>query len=144
MAALVSGCAPASAARTAISVHRDPSCGCCGAWVDLVRADGRFQVSVVDEPDLARFKQQHRVPPALTSCHTAIVDGLVIEGHVPIEDVLRLIHQRPSLIAGIGVAGMPAGSPGMEIPSGEIVPYEVVAFTANGVSSVFARHGRGA
>jgi hypothetical protein len=89
--------------------------------------------------DLTSIKVQHQVPPAFQSCHTAIVDGYVIEGHVPVADIRRLLQDRPE-VAGIAVAGMPAGSPGMEIAGFESEPFEVVSFDDAGEITVFARY----
>ena len=81
------------------------------------------------------------LPPELASCHTTEVAGYVIEGHVPAADVLRLLRDKPAGIIGLAVPGMPAGSPGMEVPSGRRDPYQVIAFTADGRGRVFSRHG---
>ena len=125
--------APATAGMT---VYRDPSCGCCEAWAGIARNAG-YQVKVIDHPDMPAVKQQHRVPQELLSCHTTIVGGYAIEGHVPLEDVQRLLDEKPAGIRGIGVAGMPLGSPGMEVPDGTKQPYQVMAFDAGGRLSVF-------
>ena len=101
-------------------------------------ADG-FTVEVENIQDMGAVKTRYQVPPELQSCHTAIVDGYVIEGHVPIAEVERLLNERPDII-GLGVAGMPAGSPGMETASGEVVPYDVLTFDANGVGEIFASY----
>ncbi|WP_119677974.1 DUF411 domain-containing protein [Indioceanicola profundi] len=119
-----------------MSVWKDPSCGCCGAWVDHVRAAG-FQVDVRESTDMAAIKQVHQVPPQLQSCHTALVDGYVLEGHVPAEDVLRLIKERPAA-KGLTVPGMPQGSPGME--TGHKDAYDVILFGGEGGDKVFASH----
>lgn len=125
--------APQAAAMT---VYRDPSCGCCEAWADIARSAG-YQVTVNDHPDMPAIKRQHRVPEDLLSCHTTIVGGYAVEGHVPIEDVRRLLKERPAGIRGIAVAGMPIGSPGMEVPDGTKEPFTVMAFDANGKVSAF-------
>lgn len=102
--------AQASAPETLeATVYRDPSCGCCGAWVEHLRANG-FQVAVVQEPNMDAMKQEHNVPANLASCHTAIINGSVIEGHVPASDIKRFLFQESDAI----VPGMPVGSPGME------------------------------
>jgi len=101
---------------------------------------GRLRVTLVDVPDLPAYKQQVGLPAGLGSCHTTLVDGYVIEGHVPSEDILRLLEDRPSGVKGIAVPGMPRGSPGMEQPNGAKDSYEVIAFKADGSQSVFARH----
>jgi hypothetical protein len=123
-----------------LTVSRDPGCGCCLSWAEIVRRSGRFRVTVVDEADMARLKRQLGVPADLASCHTAVVAGYVVEGHVPVADILRLVEGRSSGVLGIAVAGMPLGSPGMEQPGGGREPFDVIAFRANGGRALFARH----
>ena len=94
---------------------------------------------MVDHPDMPAIKRQYRVPEELASCHTAIVGNYAIEGHVPFESVERLLRERPVGVLGLAVAGMPAGSPGMEIPGRAKDPFEVIAFDGNGKTSVFAK-----
>ena len=127
--------APA-AAPAAMTVYRDPSCGCCEAWAGIARKAGH-QVNVVDHPDMPAIKRQYGVPDELLSCHTTIVGGYAVEGHVPLEDVQRLLTEKPGGIRGIAVAGMPLGSPGMEVPDGTKQPFQVMAFDAGGRVSVF-------
>jgi hypothetical protein len=126
----------AVASQPTIEVARSPSCGCCGDWIDHMRAAG-FTVNDRLIDDLAPLKAQLGVPADLQSCHTGIVEGYAIEGHVPAEDVLRLLRERPSA-TGLAVPGMPLGSPGMEV-GGQTEPYEVILFSASG-RDVFARH----
>jgi hypothetical protein len=114
----------AFAAEADITVHKDPNCGCCTGWVEHLRAAG-FSVDARDTADVARVKQQHGVPPELASCHTAIVGGYVIEGHVPAPAIRRLLAERPDA-SGLAVPGMPVGSPGME--GGTPQAYAVVLF----------------
>ena len=98
--------------------------------------------TVISEPvtDLGEVKLEHHVPTELQSCHTAIVDGYVIEGHVPAEDVERLLAERPDIV-GLAVPGMPVGSPGMEVEGYPDQPFDVIAFDKNGKTEVFASHG---
>jgi len=96
-----------------------------------------FLVTPVDVDDLSPVKGKHGVPPALRSCHTALVEGYVVEGHVPADLIDRLLRERPK-IAGLAVAGMPTGSPGMETPGRPVERYQVMAFDRAGKSSVFA------
>ena len=124
-----------------MQVSRDTGCPCCHVWTELMEATGRFRVAMVDAPDLLAFKQKLGVPAGLRSCHTAVVETLVVEGHVPAEDILRLLEQRPVGVGGIAVPGMPRGSPGMEQPNGVVDPYEVIAFGADERQSVFVQHG---
>jgi hypothetical protein len=128
---------PAVAPATTVTVFKDPNCGCCTEWVAHLRKHA-FDVVVKDTSDLAAIKATARVPRRLNSCHTAFVSGYVVEGHVPAADVQRMLTEKPQ-IAGIAVPGMPAGSPGMEVP-GRVDRYEVIAFGRDGSTSVFARH----
>ncbi|MGB3494777.1 MAG: DUF411 domain-containing protein [Elainellaceae cyanobacterium] len=123
-------------ARQIVS-FRSPSCGCCEGWVEHMRAQG-FQVedNVVD--DVEAVKREHNIPTDLASCHTAIANGYVIEGHIPAADVSRLLTEKPDVL-GIAVPGMPIGSPGME--SGDIQqPYAVYTFTEDGTPEIFQEH----
>jgi hypothetical protein len=124
-------------ARPVITVYKTPTCGCCAKWVEHMQAAG-FEVSTVDLRSLDRVKAEQGVPVALSACHTAIVDGYVVEGHVPAADVERLLETRPP-VRGLAVAGMPIGSPGMEGPHPE--RYTVHAFDARGRTTSFATHG---
>ncbi len=119
----------------AITVYKSPWCGCCGEWIEHMRANG-FAVTVHEVEDVAPFKARYGVPAALESCHTASVDGYVIEGHVPADLVERLLAERPP-VRGLSAPGMPAGSPGMESAGRE--PYDIVAFDAQGRTSIYAR-----
>jgi len=134
--ALISRLPMAYAAGPAIKVTKDPSCGCCSAWADHLRGNG-FDVTLVDNPQINQLKAQLGVPASLRSCHTAVIGNYVIEGHVPAASISRLLRERPD-IKGLAVAGMPAGSPGMEISGTPAESYEVIAFGPRG-NSVFAR-----
>jgi hypothetical protein len=133
-------CAPLGAALAAdapvVEVWKTPTCGCCKVWVRHLE-DAGFRVQVAELADLAPIKARFRVPPELSSCHTALVSGYVVEGHVPADDVIRLLRERPK-IRGIFTPGMPVGSPGMEGPNPE--PYDVLALDDAGKVSVFATH----
>ncbi|MEG3617023.1 DUF411 domain-containing protein [Magnetovibrio sp. PR-2] len=125
---------PAHAAE--MVVYKSPTCGCCGAWVDHVRANG-FEVEVKEVFDLDPIKASAGVPGEMESCHTAMIDGYVVEGHVPAEDIKRLISEKPD-VKGIAVPGMPIGSPGME--QGDYKePYASVLFGKQGYK-IFAQH----
>ena len=126
-----------SADSVMITVYKSPTCGCCVKWVDHLEAGG-LAVEAIDVENLAWIKKENGVPARLHSCHTALVDGYVIEGHVPVEDILRLLEERPD-IAGLAVTRMPIGSPGMEGPNPE--PYDVLAFTKQGSTHTYAFHG---
>jgi len=117
------------AAALQVDAYRSASCGCCKGWLDHIRAAG-FSVRDHVVEDLAAIKRSQGVPGDMASCHTAIVAGYVIEGHVPIAAIQRLLQQRPA-VAGIAVPGMPLGSPGMESPVAA-EPYTVFSFTADG------------
>lgn len=127
-----------TASATAMTVYRDPSCGCCEAWAEQAKEQG-FDVRVIDRPDMPTIKRQHGVPEELSSCHTAIVAGYAIEGHVPFADVRRLLGEKPNGVRGLAVPGMPRGSPGMEMPDGSKDPFDVMAFDAEGRASVFGK-----
>lgn len=129
-----------STAAVPIVMHRDPGCGCCEQWAAQVRQQFGRHVAIVDDRQRSAFQRTQGVPPRLSSCHTAVVDGLAFEGHVPIADMKRLLAQRPRGIRGLAVVGMPIGSPGMEIPGQKAQPYNVIAFGPTG-QTVFARHG---
>lgn len=131
---------PARAA-TKIVLYKDPGCGCCGAWASRMTAAG-YAVETVHETRMNRIKARYGVPDDLVSCHTALVDEYVIEGHVPAEAIGRLLAERPKL-AGIAVPGMPTGSPGMEAAGGETEPFKVIGFAQGAAPVVFADYPRG-
>ena len=122
-----------------LAVNRDAGCGCCEHWMALMQRSGRFEATMRDEANMPALKRRFGVPDDLASCHTAEVEGYVIEGHVPAEDVVRLIEQRPAGARGLAVPGMPIGSPGME-QGGRRDAFEVIAFRANGSREVFSHH----
>jgi hypothetical protein len=119
---------PAAAEPSVILVHKDPNCSCCSGWVRHLK-DAGFAVTVDETTDLQPVRKRLGVPADLAACHTAEVDGYVLEGHVPAAAVRRLLEERPTAI-GLAVPGMPAGSPGME--GGVRQRYDVVLFGANG------------
>jgi hypothetical protein len=130
---------PLAAQRgAAVQVYKDPTCGCCALWVEHLRKAG-FTATVTDVDDMAAIKAKHGVPGRVRSCHTALVGGYVLEGHVPAEDVQRLLRQRPGIV-GVGVPGMPIGSPGMEVAGVKPQKYDVLAFNKAGETHVFASH----
>ncbi len=130
---------PVAATLPPMTVQKHPACGCCSVWIEHVRRAG---FSVVEEniEDMAPAKAAAGVPAAMGSCHTARVGGYFIEGHVPVEDVLRLLRERPDA-RGLAVPGMPLGSPGMEHPDGVVQPYTVHLVLADGSTREFSRHG---
>lgn len=137
-ASLVLLSSQALADTTTIQVYKTPTCGCCTKWVDHLREAG-FTVAVTELSTLNALKAMNGVPANLASCHTAIVEGYVIEGHVPASDIERLLKERPA-VAGLAVPGMPMGSPGMEHSDPDRhEAYDVVSFGANG-EKVFSNH----
>ena len=132
--------AAAADARPLMVVHKSPSCGCCGLWVDHMRAAG-FEVEVRDTDNLNPIKEGVGVPVGKGSCHTAQIGGYFVEGHVPAEDIKRLLAQKPDA-KGLVLPGMPAGSPGMEMPDGTTQAYTVELVGRDGSTHAFAQHGQ--
>ena len=124
-------------ARPTMIVHKDPNCGCCQSWADIAQRGG-YPLQIVNEADLAAVKARLGVPEELASCHTTEVAGFIVEGHVPLDAVERMLRERQQGLLGIAVPGMPAGSPGMEMPDGRTEPFQVTAFFADGRTSVYA------
>lgn len=131
--------ATATATATAIEVWKDPQCGCCKDWVDHMQANG-FQVTV-HESGNAAVRARLGLPQKLGSCHTALVGGYLLEGHVPASDVRRLLRDKPQAL-GLAVPGMPVGSPGMDgaIYGGRKDPYDVLLVARDGSTTVFSRY----
>ncbi|MGE0706076.1 MAG: DUF411 domain-containing protein [Vicinamibacterales bacterium] len=127
----------AQQAPISITVYKTATCGCCSNWVDHLRTHN-FEVRAVDVEDIQTVKRTYGVPAELGSCHTAVVGGYVVEGHVPGTAVARMLKEKPAIV-GIAVPGMPVGSPGMEVP-GRSQPYDVVAFDKSGKREVYERH----
>ena len=124
------------AAEPSITVYKSPSCGCCGKWVTHLKENG-FEVQTVDIDDLRMVKSMSGIKPEQASCHTARIGDYVIEGHVPADDIKRLLAERTDA-RGLTVPGMPMGSPGMESPQPE--HYQVLLLENDGTTSVFAEH----
>ena len=136
-AVLLFAAIPVHAADTTMHVYKTSTCGCCGKWVEHMRANG-FKVEVTDVEDTGEYRRKFGVPEQLQSCHTAMVSGYAVEGHVPAADVQRLLKTRPKA-KGLAAPGMPMGSPGME--NGESrQAYSVVLFGENNAISVFNRY----
>jgi hypothetical protein len=131
----------ALAAEAPLIMWRDPGCGCCTHWAKRVEAAFGRKLQVVDSPNMAAVKSARGVPADLRSCHTALIDGVVVEGHVPPEEIKRLIASRPKGVRGLAVPGMPAGSPGMDVGHTHKQRYQVFAFGDGGKRSVFATRG---
>jgi hypothetical protein len=135
-AAVIFLTADESASSTKLVVYKSPTCGCCESWVEHMR-DAGFEVEIHDVDDVNPVKSEHGVDRRLAACHTAIIDGYVIEGHVPAQDVVQLLAERPAVL-GLAVPGMPAGSPGMELPNpAQHQDYQVLAFDGRGRTAVF-------
>ena len=127
---------PALAAGPQVIVYKTPTCGCCGKWVEHLKAN-RFEPVVKEVPSTAEYRRQYGVPDKLLSCHTATVGGYTIEGHVPAADIHRLLKTRPKA-KGLAVPGMPLGSPGMEARRRDA--YSVLLFHADGRTSVYQKY----
>jgi hypothetical protein len=125
-----------SASLPLLTVYKSPTCGCCGEWTRHMEKNG-FTAKVILMEDLSQIKRDAGVPVELESCHTALVGPYAVEGHVPADLVRKMLDEKPA-IAGLAVAGMPLGSPGME-QSGTKMPYSVMTFTRGGRSTVYAR-----
>jgi hypothetical protein len=119
-----------------VTVYKSATCGCCKLWMEHMKAAG-FQVRGVDMEDITEVKQASGVPMRLRTCHTALVDGYVIEGHVPADLVKKLLAEKAK-VTGIAVPGMPLGSPGME-QGDQKEPYEVLLFDQTGKTTVYAK-----
>ncbi len=135
-AALAIFFAAGSAAAVEVTVYKSPTCGCCEAWIAHMERNG-FSVKTNDVNDVMPVKTRNGVPTRLTSCHTALVGGYVVEGHVPAQDIQRLLQERPEIM-GLAVPGMVLGSPGMDIPSKD--RYQVLSFDKDGNTAVYANH----
>ena len=136
---LMAGCAQA-APPLALVVYKTPWCGCCKGWITHMTRAG-FKPTVHEVEDLTPIREKHGVPFNLSSCHTGLIGGYAVEGHVPPADVLRLLKERPKAI-GLTVPGMPIGSPGMESPNGATEAYAtLLLLDRSGKTRVFARHG---
>ena len=138
LAAVVLGSPPdhLPAQGPAMTVYKTPTCGCCAKWVDHMKSAG-FKVQVQDMDDLTEIKQASGVPIPIRTCHTAVVSGYVIEGHVPADLVKKVLAEKPKM-TGIAVPGMPVGSPGME-SGNQKSPYDVVLFDKTGKTRVYAK-----
>ena len=127
---------PSQQSGPLVTVFKTPTCGCCGKWVEHLKANG-FTVKVQEVNDTSAYERQYRVPRGMVSCHTAVVNGYTIEGHVPAAEIKRLLNERPKAI-GLAVPGMPVGSPKMEATRSEA--YSVFVFDESGRASVYAHY----
>ena len=140
LAALMLAVPGAALAADTFVMHRDVGCPCCAKWAAQLRQQFGRAVQVVDDTQRPALQARLGIPRDLSSCHTVVIGGYAIEGHVPFADIKRLLAQRPAGVRGIAVPGMPAGSPGMEMPGGGAQRYDVIAFGPK-LRRVFARHG---
>jgi len=124
--------------RALVTVYKSSACKCCAQWVEHLQLNG-FRTEAHDLNSVDPIKDRNGVPKPLRSCHTALVGGYVLEGHVPADDIQRLLQERPK-VAGLAVPGMPESAPGMYQPGDEKAPYEVLAFQKSGATSVYAKH----
>lgn len=132
-------CAQTRPARN-LTVFKTPTCACCDGWVTHMREAG-FTTTITVLPSLQSVRSSRGIPDSLASCHTGLIDGYLVEGHVPAGDVIRLLAERPAAI-GLAVPAMPLGSPGMETPQGHKDPYDTLLVLRSGVTRVFARHNQ--
>jgi hypothetical protein len=134
-ALLVAAVSAAATEKVQATLYKNPSCTCCDAYANYLRANG-FDVAVIEHPNMTLIKQQHGVGENLEGCHTTLIKGYVVEGHVPVGAINRLLTEKPA-IKGISLPGMPQGSPGMS--GAKEGPFEVLSITGNdGASAVFA------
>jgi hypothetical protein len=129
-------CTQAPAETMEVTVYKTSACGCCKGWIRHLKANG-FTVNAYDVQNLDQIATQNGVSPQLRSCHTARVGGYVIEGHVPAQDIKRLLAEKPT-VTGLTVPGMPASAPGMDLPGKD--PYNVYTFNMDGSTAVYARY----
>ena len=120
-----------------INVYKSATCGCCTEWISHLEQNG-FKVNAHNVPNTAAYRSKFGVPPALGSCHTGVIDGYALEGHVPAADIKRLLAEKPKA-KGLAVPGMPMGSPGMEVAGEPADAYDVLLFQADGKTRVY-RH----
>lgn len=126
-----------SDAGPAITIYKNPNCGCCQSWAEHLDAHG-FETTIVETGNLNEVKEEHGVPRSVASCHTALIGDLVIEGHVPAGDIVAYLENSKFNTVGLSVPGMPHGTPGME--TGRKDDYQVLAFNSSGQTRVFTEH----
>lgn len=120
-----------------MTVYRSPSCGCCGVWIEHAQKHG-FKIEDIKTDEIEALKQKHNIPAELASCHTTIIDGYVMEGHIPVDDIKRFLAAKPNM-TGLAVPGMPIGTPGMEARDIK-QPFQVLAFNDKGEVEVFKEY----
>lgn len=125
-----------------LTVFKTPTCACCDAWIAHMQEAG-FRTTITVLPSLQSVRSSRGMPDALASCHTGLIAGYLVEGHVPAPDVIRLLAERPTAV-GLAVPAMPLGSPGMETPQGHREAYDTLLVLQSGDTRVFARHNQAA
>ncbi len=125
-------CSFSAAAKTTIELYKSPTCGCCKEWAAIMEEKG-YNVNVHHQNDWSEIKKEFALPAQLQSCHSAVIDGYLIEGHVPESDIARLLKERPDDISGIAAPGMPKDSPGMAAPGVEYKNFKVISFSEQGL-----------
>jgi len=120
-------------AKASIELYKSPTCGCCKEWAAIMEDKG-YTVNVHHQNDWSEVKNEFGMPPQLQSCHSAVIDGYLIEGHVPESDIARLLRDRPNNISGLAAPGMPPHSPGMARPSAEYKDFKVISFSDSGLA----------
>lgn len=123
-------------AKPTLTVYKDAACGCCHVWVEYMKAKG--YPAFVTDTDIGAIKKKYAIGPNLQSCHTTLVDGFIIEGHVPESDIVRLLRDRPAGVVGLTIPGMPASAPGMD--GRPFRPFTVLAFNKAGETTVYMQH----
>lgn len=133
--------ARAASSLPAVDVYKSPTCGCCGDWMKHLRANGFTDIKIHEVRDTSPWRARFRLPDKYGSCHTALIDGYVVEGHVPARDIKKLLAERPQAV-DLAAPGMPVGSPGMDGPeyNGVKDRYDVLLVDANGAARVWARY----
>ena len=129
------GSAELASSNPSVTVYKDPNCGCCSKWVEYMKKNG-FNVTAIDTSDVASVKAKYGIAQELHSCHTAVIGDYAVEGHVPAEEIHRMLKEKPT-IAGLAVPGMPTGSPGMEGAIKE--KYDILTFDRAGKTTVYAQ-----
>lgn len=127
----------AHGAEPEMQVYKTATCGCCGKWVDHLRANG-FKVTVTEVSSVAEYRTKLGVPDNLASCHTGVVNGYAVEGHVPAREIKKMLEEKPKAV-GLAVPGMPVGSPGMEMGY-RVDPYDVLLFDKAGSTKVYGKY----
>ncbi|WP_375753544.1 DUF411 domain-containing protein [Vibrio sp. HN007] len=126
-------------AKPTIELYKSPTCGCCTEWAEIMEDKG-YKVNIHHKRDWSNIKEEFGMPNQLMSCHTAVIDGYMVEGHVPEEDIARLLKDRPDNISGLAAPGMPQHSPGMAAPGQEYKDFNVIAFDKEGQLSLYKKY----